>query len=92
MSKTIKYVECAHCGETVGTYYVTCPYCGYKLSVRKPTGMDPLYGMNDRRRILQAIREPVMEDVGILPWPPPSLVELEEALDSMDHDGITRGD
>lgn len=31
MSKTIKYVECAHCGETVGTYYVTCPYCGYRL-------------------------------------------------------------
>ena len=23
MSKTIRYVECAHCGETVGTYYVT---------------------------------------------------------------------
>ena len=39
MSKTIKYVECAHCGEVVGTYYVTCPYCGYKLAVRKPTGM-----------------------------------------------------
>ena len=33
-----------------------------------------------------------MEDVGILPWPPPSLAELEEALDSMDHDGIIRGD
>lgn len=31
MSKTIRYVECAHCGETVGTYYVTCPYCGYRL-------------------------------------------------------------
>lgn len=31
MSKTIKYVECAHCGEVVGTYYKTCPYCGYKL-------------------------------------------------------------
>ena len=28
---TIRYVECAHCGEVVGTYYVTCPYCGYKL-------------------------------------------------------------
>lgn len=28
---TIRYVECAHCGETVGTYYVTCPYCGYRL-------------------------------------------------------------
>ncbi len=47
MSKTIKYVECAHCGEVVGTYYVTCPYCGYRLTVRKSTGMDPLYGMND---------------------------------------------
>lgn len=47
MSKTIKYVECAHCGEVVGTYYVTCPYCGYRPSARKPTGMDPLYGMTD---------------------------------------------
>lgn len=48
MSKAIRYVECAHCGETVGSYYVTCPYCGYRLSARKPTtGMDPLYGMTD---------------------------------------------
>lgn len=47
MSKTIKYVECAHCGEVVGTYYVTCPYCGFKLSARNPTSMDPLYGMTD---------------------------------------------
>lgn len=48
MSKTIRYVECAHCGEVVGTYYVTCPYCGYKLSARnKSTVMDPLYGMTD---------------------------------------------
>lgn len=31
MSKTIKYVECAHCGQRVGTYYITCPYCGYRL-------------------------------------------------------------
>ncbi len=31
LSKTIKYVECAHCGQRVGTYYATCPYCGYKL-------------------------------------------------------------
>lgn len=47
MSKTIKYVECAHCGETVGTFHVTCPYCGYRLAARKPTGMDPLHGMTD---------------------------------------------
>lgn len=45
---SIGYVECAHCGETVGTYYVTYPYCWYKLAARKPTtGMDPLYGMTD---------------------------------------------
>jgi hypothetical protein len=25
MSRAIQYVEYAHCGETVGTYYVTCP-------------------------------------------------------------------
>lgn len=31
MSQTIHYVECAHCGETVGSHYVTCPYCGYRL-------------------------------------------------------------
>lgn len=44
---SIRYVECAHCGETVGTYYVTCPYCGYRLDERRPTGMDLLYGMTD---------------------------------------------
>lgn len=41
MSKTIKYVECAHCGEVVGTYYVTCPYCGYKLD--EPEPFPPLF-------------------------------------------------
>lgn len=30
-SRAIRYVECAHCGERVGTYYATCPYCGYRL-------------------------------------------------------------
>ncbi len=43
MSKTIKYVECAHCGETVGT----CPYCGYRLVENKPVAADPFYGMTD---------------------------------------------
>lgn len=33
MSRAIRYVECTHCGETVGTCYVTCPYCGYRLAV-----------------------------------------------------------
>lgn len=33
---SIGYVECAHCGETVGDYYVTCPYCGYKLDEPEP--------------------------------------------------------
>ena len=31
VSKAIRYVECAHCGERVGAYYATCPYCGYRL-------------------------------------------------------------
>lgn len=30
-SRTIRLIECAHCGERVGAYYVTCPYCGYRL-------------------------------------------------------------
>ena len=47
MSKTIRYVECGHCGEVVGTYYVTCPYCGYKLVRRRRANMDPLCGMTD---------------------------------------------
>lgn len=88
---SIRYVECAHCGEVVGTYYVTCPYCGIQAG-RAQSDRHGTAVWHDRRRILQAIREHVMEDVGILPWPPPSLAELEEALDSMDHDGITRGD
>ena len=39
MSKAIRYVECAHCGETVGSYYVTCPYCGYRLGDAKKAVM-----------------------------------------------------
>lgn len=31
MSRAIRLIECAHCGERVGAYYVTCPYCGYRL-------------------------------------------------------------
>lgn len=30
-SRTIRLIECAHCGERFGAYYVTCPYCGYRL-------------------------------------------------------------
>lgn len=56
MSKTIKYVECAHCGEVVGTYYVTCPYCGYKLAAafhaarhdRKPSGWNITESQEER--------------------------------------------
>lgn len=31
MKTRIHYIECAHCHQTVGDYYVTCPYCGYRL-------------------------------------------------------------
>lgn len=45
MSRAIRYVECTHCGETVGTYYVTCPYCGYMLAVHSPQPMGEMYGL-----------------------------------------------
>lgn len=45
MSKAIRYVECAHCGEVVGTYYVTCPYCGYRLAVHSQPPMGEMYGL-----------------------------------------------
>ena len=50
MSKTIHYVECANCGETVGSYYMTCPYCGFKLIKQQPPAIpdltDPLSVMD----------------------------------------------
>ena len=42
MSKATRHVECAHCGETIGAYYVTCPYCGYRLVDTKQAVMDNL--------------------------------------------------
>ena len=37
MIETIKYVECAHCGERVGTYYATCAHTAATGSWRRPT-------------------------------------------------------
>lgn len=42
MSTTIRYVECAYCGEQVGDYYVTCPYCGYVLVDALTVGLEVL--------------------------------------------------
>ncbi len=42
MSTTIRYVECAYCGERVGDYYVTCPYCGYVLVDARTVGLEGL--------------------------------------------------
>ena len=48
MSKTIHYIECANCGETVGSYYMTCPYCGFKLIKQQPPATPgSLYGIDD---------------------------------------------
>lgn len=47
---SIGYVECAHCGETVGTYYMTCPYCGYKLDARRPTAREHVMAEKGRKR------------------------------------------
>ena len=42
MSRAIRYIECAHCGEVVGSYYKTCPFCGYRLVDAKHAVMDGL--------------------------------------------------
>lgn len=44
-SRAIRYVECAHCGETVCTYYVTCPYCGHRLAVHSPPPREEMCGL-----------------------------------------------
>lgn len=36
MSRTIRYVECTHCGKTVAAYYVTCPYTTQRYINEQP--------------------------------------------------------
>lgn len=45
MSKAIRYIECTHCGETVGTYYVNCPYCGYRAGRAQSATKGEMYGL-----------------------------------------------
>ena len=62
---SLGYVECAHCGETVGTYYVTCPYCGYKLDKPEPffplsldwTRTSPERRLTDGKERIRAARQ-----------------------------------
>ena len=75
MSKAIRYVECAHCGETVGSYYVTCPYCGYRLVDAKSRFVR--VGVGGRKKSRNDGFVMVTLD------PPPDLLEIAEALDAM---------
>lgn len=46
----MRKIRCAHCGHKINaTYYVTCPYCGFKLVKQQTptTPTDPLCGMDD---------------------------------------------
>lgn len=52
MSRAIRYVECAHCGETVCTYYVTCPYCGYRLAVHSLPPRGEMCGLTQITTVL----------------------------------------
>jgi len=54
---SIVYVECAHCGETVGTYYVTCPYCGYRLFVAMQAIGEALPKLECEDAILAVMKE-----------------------------------
>ena len=46
----MRKIRCANCGHKINaTYYVTCPYCGFKLVKQQTptTPTDPLCGMDD---------------------------------------------
>lgn len=48
----MRKIRCANCGHKINaTYYVTCPYCGFKLVKQQtpttPDLTDMLYGMSD---------------------------------------------
>ena len=47
MSKTIRYVECGHCGETVGTPAVTYPACTPVADYGPDGGETRPYEFND---------------------------------------------
>ena len=89
MSNTIRYVECAHCGETVGTYYVTCPYCGW-------LGMVTLDPPPDLLEIAEALDAMAKPHVGS-GWANTNYTDLpcttprQEAI-WMAYNGITRGE
>ena len=46
----MRKIRCANCGHKANAaYYVTCPYCGFKLVKQQTptTPTDPLCGMDD---------------------------------------------
>lgn len=45
----MRKIRCANCGHKANAaYYVTCPYCGFKLVKQQtPTTPGPLCGMDD---------------------------------------------
>ena len=45
----MRKIRCANCGHKANAeYYITCPYCGFKLVKQQPpTTPGPLYGMDD---------------------------------------------
>lgn len=47
---SMRKIRCANCDHKINaTYYVTCPYCGFKLVKQQTptTPTDPLCGMDD---------------------------------------------
>ena len=59
MSKAIRYVECAHCGETVGSYYVTCPCCGSQIPCLDIRFIDARDRLSDEVRKQTGVHMPV---------------------------------
>lgn len=101
MSKAIRYVECAHCGETVGTYYVTCPYCGVSAGGREASRNDGFVMVTldpppDLVEIAEALDAMAKPHVGS-GWANTNYTDLpcttprQEAI-WMAYNGITRGE
>lgn len=101
MSKTIRYVECGHCGETVGTYYVTLPLLRIPPGVRSAGGhgwlgmvtLDPPPDLLEIAEALDAMAKPHVGSG----WANTNYTDLpcttprQEAI-WMEYNGITRGE
>lgn len=57
MSTHVERITCMHCDHQVATYYVTCPYCGYRLMDAMQAIGEALPGLGCEDAILAVMKE-----------------------------------